>query len=130
MTQDLSKIGTNVEALASSVKTATFSTPPQYCNGIGTDVVIDVTAVSGTAPSVVTKLQRLDETSGKWLDIPGAATAALTAVGTQTLQIYPGIAAVANQAVNRVMAKVWRATCTVTGTAPSFTMTISAVDIR
>lgn len=86
---------------------------------------LDITAVSGTTPSMTVKLQHLDQVSGQYVDIPGASFAAKTATGTDTLQVYPGIVATANRSVPLVLGDAVRAVATISGTTPSFTMTLS-----
>jgi hypothetical protein len=59
---------------------------------------LDVTTAGGTE-NVTMKLQ-MKVANDKWVDVPGAVTAARTTAGTDTLCVVPGIAQVANQAVN------------------------------
>lgn len=71
----------------------------------GAHIVIDVTADPGTA-SVVFTVQGFDPTSEKFYTI--LASAAVTAVGTTVLRIYPGLTAAANTAANDVLPRKWR----------------------
>lgn len=71
----------------------------------GGHFIIDVTAI-GAAPSVVFNIEAFDPASGKWY--PLLASAAITAVGTTVLRIYPGVAAAANLAVSDALPQTWR----------------------
>jgi hypothetical protein len=68
---------------------------------------LNVTAVSGTTPSMTVKFQEsLD--GALWIDIPSAAFTAATATGSQRLEFATRAAMV-------------RAVATISGTTPSFT---------
>lgn len=74
---------------------------------------LNVTAVSGTSPSMTVKLQ--DSSDGtNWVDIPSAAFTAATATGTQRLVVSD-------------VGTMVRAVATITGTTPSFTFDLTAV---
>lgn len=92
----------------------------------GIHCVLDITAASGTTPTLDVKLQRFDPTSGKYVDLPGAAFAQKTAAGTSDLTIYPGIAETANVSVSDVLTENLKAVWTIGGTTPSFTFTLGA----
>jgi hypothetical protein len=94
-------------------------------NASGAVFFFDVTAVSGTTPSLTFKLQAFDTTSGKFVDVAGAATVAITATGTFALAVAPGITVVANAAIAAQLPFAWRIVWTITGTTPSFTFTAS-----
>ena len=96
----------------------------------GVRLTLDITAVTGTTPSMTIKLQAKDPLSGKYVNIPGAAFAAKTATGTSQLTIYPGIAAAANVSVNDALPRDWRAVATITGTTPVFTFSLGAAYLR
>lgn len=96
---------------------ATFNFPetPQ-ANRVA--VTLDVTAVSGTTPSLSAQVEGLDLTTGKWVLL--AAFAAKTAVATETVFIGGG-------ADSKFPFKQMRLNVTaVTGTTPSFTVTCGA----
>lgn len=88
----------------------------------GLKLVIDITAIAGTSPTVTVTIQGKDPVSGKYYTL--LASAALAATGTTTLTIYPGIATVANASVDDVLPATWRISVVVGGTGPSATMTI------
>lgn len=97
---------------------ATFATG--YARGVA--LVVDVTAI-GAAPSITVKLEHQDVASGKWVTL--LTSAAIAAVSTTVLKVYPDLTAVANLTVNDV---VWE-TCRVTvthGNSDSITYSVSA----
>lgn len=114
---------------ASLAKTATFNTPDELMPPTvkGVRVYLDVTAVSGTNPTLNVKVQVKDPASGSYSDMPGAAFAEKTATDFSELLIYPtGVVDVANSEINDNLTKTWRLVCTIGGTTPSFTFTIGA----
>jgi len=87
---------------------------------------LDVTAASGTTPTLDVKLQAKDPISGKYFDIPGAVFTQKTGVITDDLTVYPGIAETANETVSDIIPQVFRAVATIGGTTPSFTFSLAA----
>lgn len=114
----------NVNTGDTGAKTATGNgaTQANY-NAKGATVVCNIGTVSGTTPTAVFKLQGSADGGTTWYDIAGAATASITATGVSVLQVYPGVAAVANAAVSTVLPRTWRVVWTIGGTTPSFTIT-------
>lgn len=49
-----------------------------------------------------------DPATGNWVDLAGAVTAALAAVATTMLTIYPGITVAAGVAISSPLGLVWR----------------------
>lgn len=86
---------------------------------------LDITARSGTSPTLDVKLQFKDELSGVYVDVPSASFAQKNATGSDTLVVYPGITATANRSVNGALGHTLRAVATIGGTTPSFTFTLS-----
>lgn len=86
----------------------------------GAVITVDITAI--TAGNVVITVEGKDEVSGKYYTI--LTSAALAAVATTVLRIYPGLVAVANVTVNDVLPTKFRVRATVT-TGP-VTATIGA----
>jgi hypothetical protein len=72
-------------------------------------VVIDVGAVSGTTPTLDSKIQDSADNSTGWADVAGATAAQRTATGTDTILIATG-------EVKRYVRYVG----TIAGTTPSF----------
>ncbi|SRR5579885_18738 len=97
-----------------------------YVNGYGrgVKVVINITAISGTSPTLTVTIQGKDPTSGQYWTI--LASAALTATGTTVLTVYPALTAAANTVANDVLPPNWNLKWVVGGTGPSVTATISA----
>lgn len=92
----------------------------------GVTFMINVSAVSGTTPSLEVKVQAKDELSGNFIDVPGAVVSGLTEAQLWRLTIYPGITATSNINVNNVLPRVYRISYTIGGTTPSVTFSISA----
>ena len=93
-------------------------------NGRGVKLVIDITALTGVSPTLTVTVQGKDAASGKYYTI--LASAALAAVATTTLEIYPGIATAANATQGVTLPRVWRVITTITGTTPAVTATVGA----
>lgn len=92
--------------LASAVRAATQTGSDRTNrNARGLVCVFDVTAVPGV-DTVTPKIQGKDPASGKYYDILVAA--AISAVSTVVLRIYPGLAAVGNLTANDVLPRDWR----------------------
>lgn len=113
----------------SAARTATFQSREfEVPKGAkGAKFFLAITAVSGTTPTLALKIQEKDPISGNWVDVNGAAFASKTAVNTDTLEVYPGVAAVAGRRVSGVLGKTIRAFVTIGGTTPSFTCSLAAV---
>lgn len=90
----------------------------------GGTFLLNVSAVSGTTPGMTVKLQYHDPTSDTYLDIPGAAFPTITGTGLYALVVYPGTVAAANSVVNLPLNDEIRAVATLSGTSPSFTVTL------
>jgi hypothetical protein len=84
--------------------------------------LVDVTAASGTSPTLVVKVQyTVDGVAWHDLDTTGAQTASLTTTGKVVFKVYPGLTAAANAASNNPLPPVHRLAWTIGGTTPSFT---------
>ena len=95
-------------AQAANVNSADLVNPGQR----GIKLVIDITAI-GTTPSLVVSIRHKDTVSGKYITM--LASAAITAVGTTVLTLYPGAATVANVSINDVLPRSYRIDCTLSG---------------
>ncbi len=98
------------------------SSPHQNLGRRGVKLVIDITAISGGATLTVT-LRGRDPVSGKAYTI--LASAALAAVATTVLTVYPAVAVTANVSANDVLPATWDVTAAV-ATAGTVTATIGA----
>lgn len=56
----------------------------------GIALILNVTAVSGTNPTLDVKLQQFESLSNQWVDISGAVFQRITGTGQRTLTVYPG----------------------------------------
>lgn len=93
----------------------------------GAKFFLRVNTATGTTPTLVVKIQEKDPISGQWVDVNGGAFASKNAANTDSLEIYPGVTAVANRRVSGVLSKTVRAVATVGGTTPNFNFSLAAV---
>lgn len=87
-------------------------------------IVIDITAITGTAPTATFYVEGKDEVSGKYYTILQSAD--LGAVGTTVLKIGRGFAETANLSANAVLPTTWRVRAVLGGATPSVTATVGA----
>ena len=93
-------------------------------NARGIKLVVDITALTGVSPTLTVTVQGKDAASGKYYTI--LASAALAAVATTTLEVYPGIATAANVTAGVTLPRVWRVIAAIGGTTPAVTATVGA----
>lgn len=86
-------------------------------------VVIDITSITGTAPTATFTVQGKCLVSNKYYTI--LASTALNATGTTVLKIGPGLTAAANLVANDVMPNAFRVICTTGGTVTDLDATVS-----
>lgn len=113
----------------SAARTATANSDDFAFDGIdyaGVLVYLNISAASGTTPTLVVKLQAKDPVSGSYTDIPGAAFASKNTTGADTLTVHPAATASANRVVSHTVPRIMRAVATIGGTTPSFTFTVVA----
>lgn len=77
-------------------------------------VTLDVTAASGTSPTLNVVIQASDDGGTTWFDLPGGTFSQKTAVSNQAIQIA-------------TFGDTIRAKWTIVGVSPSFTFAIKAV---
>ena len=121
----------NVEAtvFSSAARTATANSTDQVnYDARGIKMHLDITASSGTTPTLDIKLQAL--INGVYIDIAGAVFTQKTTTGTDELTVYPGIAETANESVSDVIPRTWRAVATIAGSSPSFTFSLGVSYIK
>ena len=108
---------------SSSARTATVAgTAGTNHNARGAVITINVTAVSGTSPTLVAKLQFSPDGGTTWLDYDAkATTATISAAGAYILKFSPGCTEVANSAIGLSVPRTFRMHYTIGGTSPSFT---------
>ena len=108
-------------AFTSAARTASIdSADITNYNARGLHLVIDATAVTAT-PSITVTIQGKDTHSGKYYTI--LASAAITAVSTTVLRVYPGLTAAANLVANDVLPRIWRVSVAA-GDADSITYSV------
>ena len=90
----------------------------------GITLVIDITAITGTTPTLTVTIQGKDTASGKYYTL--LASSALNATGTTVLRVFPGSAVSANVSANAQLPRTWRVITTIGGTTPAVTATIGA----
>jgi hypothetical protein len=93
----------------------------------GVAVVVDITAITGTSPTLTVTIEGKDTASGKYYTL--LASVALSATGTTVLTVYPGLSAAANSVANDVLPRTWRVKTAIGGTGPSVTATVGACTI-
>lgn len=117
---------TELVLLPAAARTATVVTPDQTNNnGRGCHLIVDVTAASGTSPTLTVSIEGKDPASGKYYTI--LSSAAIAAIGTYVLRVYPGETVAANAAASDVLPRTWRVNAVIGGTTPSFTFSVGAV---
>lgn len=88
----------------------------------GAHFTIDVTAITGTTPTVTVTIEGKDEFSGKYYTI--LASSAISTVSTTVLKVYPALTAAANSVANDIVPKMFRVRATIAGTGPAVTATV------
>lgn len=124
-------MATSRTVFASAARTATAnSNNMSLPDAVGAEFMLDISAVSGTTPTCVVKVQARDPISGNYVDVPGAAFASQNATGTTRLVVHPAITASANVAVAQTLPERFRAVATIGGTTPSFTFSLSVRPLK
>lgn len=85
---------------------------------------LNVTAASGTTPTLDIKIQAKCNLTGIYYDIPGAAFTQKTTATTDFLVVSDGVTVSANKAVSHPLPTYFRAVATIGGTTPSFTFSL------
>ena len=112
-TEGLAVENRSVTVFASLARTATENSADlknRSCRGLV--LTIDMTVEPGV-DTVTFTIQGKDPLSGKYYTI--LASAALTAVATTVLRVYPGLTAAANLVASDVLPSDWRVTATHSG---------------
>lgn len=122
---DTNNTKTVFESVARTATPTSVDQGNPVCRGL--HLVIDCTVKGGAAPSVVFTIVGKDPVSGKTWTI--LASAAIVAVGTTILKVYPGITAAANAAVSDVLPPVWQVTA-VHANGDSITYSVTAQLVR
>ena len=104
------------------------STPVASHGARGIIIYMEITAVSGTSPTLDSKVQAYDALGDVWHDITGAVFAQKSGTGSDYLTIYPGIGETTNEAVSDVVPALIRVHNTIGGSStPTVTFTLGGV---
>ena len=109
-----------VEASAARTTSVAGATVTNY-NSRALLIHFKISAITGTSPTIVPKLQWSPDNGTTWIDVPGAAFASLNAVGDYVMQVGLDVVAAANAAVNFPLPRTLRMYYTIGGTSPSIT---------
>ena len=111
---------TTADSSAARTSTVAGATVTNF-NAKGAVITINVTAVSGTSPTLVAKLQYSPDGT-TWIDYTNKpVTATISATGQTTLIVCPGVTEVVNSAVSLPLPRTVRMYYTIGGTTPSLT---------
>lgn len=125
VTWDRNRNNVTATIFASAARTATAnSTDQTNYNARGALLTLDITAASGTTPTLDITIEAKDPVSSFYIAILSAAFAQKTTTGQDSLLLYPGITSSANRQILTVLPRVWRAVATIAGTTPSFTFSL------
>jgi hypothetical protein len=120
----MSTHGTHDVSILPSAARTTAQTGVDQINqyGKGLNVVVDFTVFGGSG-SITVIIEGKDLVSGKYYTI--LSSAALAAVATTVLRVYPGLTASANLIASDVLPRTWRVRVAV-GNATSHTYSVGA----
>jgi len=95
-------------------------------NAKGGIFVLDLTAFSGTGPTVQLIVEGKDPVSGGYYPILTSAVIA-GAVAKTVFRVYPLLVAVANLTVQDMLPRTWRLRWVIAGTTPSLTFSVGSI---
>jgi hypothetical protein len=92
-------------------------------NARGVSFWINVTAVSGTVPTMTIRIQWSPDNGTTWIDMDATnlQTSSITGNGNFVLRLGPGLPAAATLSANQLAPRLMRLAWTIGGTTPSFT---------
>ena len=113
----------NVDTSSARTATGNGTAAINYAGHKNLTVWINVTAVSGTTPTCVFKLQWSPDNGTTWIDwdTTNLQTTSITAVTTATLRVGVNATTAANAGKQDFLPRQVRLVWTITGTTPSFT---------
>ena len=91
--------------------------------GNGCLVFINITALSGTSPTLTVTIQGKDRVSGQYYNI--LSSVALASTGFTVLRVKPGLTASANVTANDMIPPDFRIITAIGGTTPAVSATIA-----
>lgn len=89
----------------------------------GCVVGVNITAGTGTLPTLQVLVEGKDELSGSYYTILDSG-ALVASAGFTLLTVYPGATVAANKAVSQPLPSTWRVRAVVGGTTPAVTATV------
>ncbi len=92
----------------------------------GVLVGVNVTAITGTTPTLTVTVEGVDPVTNT-ATFTVLASASITTTGYTTLTVYPGIAVTANETASTVLPYNWKIVTAIGGTTPAVTATVTAV---
>lgn len=122
--------GTHLGTLITHSVVAVGATGPVFDTqmGLGLLIFINVTAISGTTPTLTVTLKGLIDEAGT-ANYTILVSTAINATGLTVLRVYPGLTAAANLVANDVVPPRCQLSSVIGGTTPSVTATISAYSL-
>jgi hypothetical protein len=115
----------NFDLLVSTLTSAatSFTSADQINpNAKGVSCLINITAATGTTPTLVVTIQGKDVSSGLYYTL--LASASIITAGQTRIVVYPGEATVTNVSVGDIIPHIWRISYTIGGTTPAFSGTV------
>lgn len=91
--------------------------------GRGVIVFVNVSAISGTSPTLTVTINGVDSNGTAYAIL---ASPTITTTGLTVLKIYPALTASANAVANDILPVNWRIDTAIGGTTPSVSAKISA----
>lgn len=120
--------GTNTETAALVTLTAATaggnSADQTNLGARGLLLGINITAITGTAPTLTVTVQGKDAVSGVYYTL--LQSVVLSAAAFTLLTVYPGVTAAANVAASQALPRTYRVLYAIGGTTPAVTATIGA----
>lgn len=108
----------------SAASTGTSSAVLDTHQAKGCIIYINVTAITGTTPTLTVTLKGMEPTAQS-NTYTVLASASISATGLTVLKVYPGLTAAANSVANDVMPGLSRIDTAIGGTTPAVTATVS-----
>lgn len=124
-TMDREYNNTTGTLMTSAAQTATIASGSQTnFNARGVTIYVNVTANSGTTPTLQPVFQGQDPITSNWFALIAPASAIAAANTTWTFMMYPGIATTATTPIwtySAALPRIWRVNFIIGGTTPSIT---------
>lgn len=117
-------LGALITLSADGAGTVTSPNHENFGNASGVVIGINITAITGTSPTLTVSVYGIDGASGQRYLL--LASAAKTATGFSTLTLFPGAPTTANVSANAGLPAKWEVEAVIGGTGPAVTATIGA----